>query len=127
MDAGIFSANADFFSIREVCEELGLTLRALRFYEAQGLIAPRRKNRQRFYLTMDVERLRAIMRLKSLGLLLREIQEVIQSPGDGPLGLNANLCEEVFKRLSVQRAEAEAGLAFLADAGCRCGTPEQRV
>ena len=122
MDAGIFSANADFFSIREVCEELGLTLRALRFYEAQGLIAPRRKNRQRFYLTMDVERLRAIMRLKSLGLLLREIQEVIQSPGDGPLGLNANLCEEVFKRLSVQRAEAEAGLALLADAGCRCST-----
>ena len=122
MDASSSTADAGFLTIREVCDELGVTLRALRFYEAQGLIAPKREPRRRFYCTADVERLRAIMRLKSVGLSLREIREVLQSPGDGPYGLNANLCEEVFKRLSVQRAEAEAGLAFLADAGCRCST-----
>ena len=122
MDASSSTADAGFLTIREVCQELGLTLRALRFYEAQDLIAPTRERRRRFYRTTDVERLRAIMRLKSLGLSLREIREVLRSPGDGPYGLNANLCEEAFKRLSAQRAEAEAGLAFLADAGCRCST-----
>ena len=122
MDTSSGTTDAGFLTIRAVCEERGITLRALRFYEARGLIAPKRKNRHRFYRTADVERLRAIMRLKSLGLSLREIREVLQSPGDGPYGLNANLCEEVFKRLSAQRAEAEAGLAFLADAGCRCST-----
>jgi DNA-binding transcriptional MerR regulator len=120
MDASSSTADAGFLTISEVCEELGATPRALRFYEEQGLIAPTRQNRHRFYQTKDVERLRAIMRLKSVGLSLREIREVLQSPSDGPYGLTANLCEEVFKRLSVQRAEAEAGLAFLAEAGCRC-------
>jgi DNA-binding transcriptional MerR regulator len=115
-------ADAGFLTIREVCDELGVTLRTLRFYEAQGLIAPKREPRRRFYYTTDVERLRVIIRLKSVGLSLREIREVLQSPADGPYGLTANLCEEVFKRLSVQRAEAEAGLALLADAGCRCST-----
>ena len=109
-------------TIRQVCDELSVTLRALRFYEAQGLVAPKREPRRRFYYTTDVERLRAIMRLKSVRLSLREIREVLQSPADGPYGLTANLCEEVFKRLSVQRAEAEAGLALLADAGWRCST-----
>ena len=125
MDAN--SDDAGFLTIREVCQEVGLTLRAMRFYEAKGLMAPKRKNRHRFYRTTDVERLRAIVKLKSVGLSLREIREVLQSPADGPYGLNTNLCKEVFKRLSVQRAEAEAGLAFLAEAGCRCRAPKQRA
>ena len=121
-DTSSSTADAGFLTIREVCEEVGVTLRALRFYEAKGLIAPKRKERQRFYHTRDVEHLRTIVKLKSFGLSLHEIRELLRSPGDGPYGLTANLCEEVFKRLSVQRAEAEAGLALLADAGCRCST-----
>ena len=121
-DTSSSPADADFLTIRQVCQELGVTHRTVRLYEAQGLVAPKREQRRRFYYTTDVERLRAIMRLKSVGLSLREIREVLQSPSDGPYGLTANLCEEVFKRLSMQRAEAEAGLAFLADAGCRCST-----
>src|SRR6187455_3431724 len=87
------TADAGYLTIREVCDELGVTLRALRFYEAQGLVAPKREPRRRFYYTSDVERLRSVMRLKSVGLSLREIREVVQSPGDGPYGLTANLCE----------------------------------
>jgi DNA-binding transcriptional MerR regulator len=116
------AAETNFLTIRETCEDLGLTLRTLRFYETKGLIAPKREGRQRLYHKLDVERLRKIVKLKALSLSLREIRELLQSPGEGPYGLNANLCEEVFKRLSEQRAEAEAGLAFLADAGCRCST-----
>jgi len=127
MNTSNSTADAGFLTIGEVCEELGVTPRALRFYEGLGLVTPRRTRRQRFYSTTDIDRLRAIIKLKPLGLSLREIREVLQSPGDGPFGLNANLCEEAFNRLSVQRAEAEAGLALLADAGCRCRAPEQRA
>ena len=121
-DTSSSTADAGYLTISEVCQELGVTHRTVRFYEAQGLVAPKREPRRRFYYTSDVERLRSVMRLKSVGLSLREIREVLHSPGDGPYGLTASLCEEVFKRLSVQRAEAEAGLALLADAGWRCST-----
>src|SRR5262245_19621747 len=107
MDATSNDANAGLLTIREVRQELGLTFRALRFYEATGLVEPKRQGRRRLYPTKDVERLRKIVKLKTLGLTLREIGELLQSPADGPHGLNANLCEKVFKRLSKQRAEAE--------------------
>ena len=84
------TADAGYLTIREVCDELGVTHRTLRFYEAQGLIAPKREPRRRFYYTTDVERLRVIIRLKSVGLSLREIREVLQSPADGPYGLTAS-------------------------------------
>ena len=44
MDTSSSTADAGFLTIREVCEEVGVTLRALRFYEAKGLIAPKREN-----------------------------------------------------------------------------------
>ena len=128
MDASTIPAEVGFSTLREVSNELAVTLRTVRFYEAKGLIAPRREGRRRLYSTTDVERLRTIVKLKPLGLSLHEIGELLQSPGDGPHGLNANWCKAIFERLNVQRAEAEAGLAFLRDfVGCRCGSPEQRA
>ena len=120
------TAGAGSSTIQQVRKELGGTFRTLRFYEERGLVVPRRDRTQRLYSTADIERLRAIVRLKQLGLSLREIREVLQSPSDGPYGLSQHLCQEAFNRLSVQRAEAEAGLALLADAGCRCSTTASR-
>jgi hypothetical protein len=37
METSSSAADGSFSTIRAVCEELGVTLRALRFYEAQGL------------------------------------------------------------------------------------------
>jgi DNA-binding transcriptional MerR regulator len=120
------TAESGFLTIREVCAEFRLTQRALRFYEACGLIAPRREGRRRRYAAQDVECIRTVVKLKSLGLSLKEIRELLHSPGDGPYGLNANWCRKVFDRLSAQRAEAEAGLAFLRDfVNCKCGSPER--
>jgi len=113
MDTSRSAADAGFVTIRELAEELGVTLRALRFYEGFGLVAPRRRGRSRFYHMKDVERLRTLMKLKSLGLSLREIRELLQSPGDGPYGLTANLCNELIERLSAQRDAVEAALAQL--------------
>jgi DNA-binding transcriptional MerR regulator len=120
MDTSSSTADAGFLTIREVCEEVGVTLRALRFYEAKGLIAPKREHMNRFYQTKDVKRLRKIVKLKSLGLSLREIRELLRSPGDGPYGLTANLCKELIERLSAQRDAVEAALAQLRGLGPQC-------
>jgi hypothetical protein len=37
------SGEADRFSITDLCGEFGVTARALRFYEDEGLIAPERR------------------------------------------------------------------------------------
>ena len=58
MDMHSSNADAGCMTIGEVGQELGFTLRALRFYEAKGMIAPKREGRRRLYLTKDVERLR---------------------------------------------------------------------
>lgn len=108
MDANSNTADAGFLTIREVCEEVGVTLRALRFYEGKGLIAPKRENLRRSYHPSEIKRLRSIMKLKSVGLSLREIREVLQSPSDGPYGLSADLCEEAFKRLGNSTGSAVA-------------------
>ena len=64
------------------------------------------------------------MKLKSLGLSLREIRELLRSPGDGPYGLTANLCKELIERLSAQRDAVEAALAQLRGLG---QSPTRRV
>jgi len=102
----------DALHIRDVSGEFGLTMRALRFYEEKGLIKPKRKvGRHRHYAEKDIERLRVIVTLKSLGLSLSEVRTVLASPGKGPYGLTAKLCADITVRLSTQKAEVEAALA----------------
>ena len=64
--------------IREVCEELGLSARTLRYYEELGLLpgVRRRAGGRRVYGDDELERLRFIQRLKALGLTLAEIGEL---------------------------------------------------
>src|SRR5690606_39303727 len=45
------------FSISEMCAEFGVTARALRFYEDEGLISPRRHGLSRIYSHRDRARL----------------------------------------------------------------------
>lgn len=106
-------SGATVISIRQVCDELGTTLRALRFYEGRGLVTPRRQNIHRFYSPNDVEHLRTILRLKSFGLSLREIRELLQAPGEGPYGLTADLCETLIKRLNAHKAIVDTAIAEL--------------
>ena len=109
------AVGTNLLKIGEVCEEFGLTLRTLRFYEARRLVAPKRERTRRYYRKRDIERLRTIMKLRSFGLTLREIRALLRNPGDGPFGLTTDLCEELIGRLSAQRAAAKAALADLRD------------
>ncbi len=65
------------YTITELAQEFGLTTRAIRFYEDQGLLSPQRAGRTRIYANRDRVRLKLTVRGKRLGLSLSEIRELI--------------------------------------------------
>ena len=65
------------FSISELASEFHITPRAIRFYEDQGLLAPRREGQRRIYSPRDRTRLKLTLRGKRLGLTLSEIRDLI--------------------------------------------------
>jgi DNA-binding transcriptional MerR regulator len=73
------------FSISELAREFDVTPRAIRFYEDQGLLSPRREGQRRIYTPRDRTRLKLTLRGKRLGLSLSEIRELIDmyEPGRG--------------------------------------------
>lgn len=67
----------DSYGIAELCQEFGVTARALRFYEDEGLIAPERRGLTRIYSRRDRARLAWILRGKRVGFSLNDIREMI--------------------------------------------------
>ena len=65
------------YSIGDLAREFDVTTRAIRFYEDQGLLAPRREGQRRIYTPRDRARLKLTLRGKRLGLTLSEIRELI--------------------------------------------------
>ena len=65
------------FSISELAREFDVTPRAIRFYEDQGLLAPKRDGQRRIYTPRDRTRLKLTLRGKRLGLTLSEIRALI--------------------------------------------------
>ena len=65
------------FSISELAREFDVTPRAIRFYEDQGLLAPRRAGQRRIYTPRDRTRLKLTLRGKRLGLTLAEIRRLL--------------------------------------------------
>jgi len=65
------------YSIGELAREFDVTPRAIRFYEDQGLLAPRRDGQRRIYTQRERTRLKLTLRGKRLGLSLSEIRELI--------------------------------------------------
>lgn len=65
------------FSITELADELGVTPRAIRFYEAKGLIEPQRAGATRVYTHRDRARLQIILRGKRLGFSLALVQKYL--------------------------------------------------
>ncbi len=71
------NAAADLFTVNQLAEELGVTARAIRFYEAKGLIAPGRAGTTRVFDRRDRARLMLVLRGKRLGFSLASIREFL--------------------------------------------------
>ena len=64
-------------SITELAQELGVTVRAIRFYETRGLLEPQRAGSMRVYTYRDRARLQIILRGKRLGFSLARVREYL--------------------------------------------------
>ena len=69
---------ARLYSIGDLASETGVTHRALRIYEEQGLLAPQRIGNQRIYSHRDRARLILVLRGKRLGFSLADIKEMLE-------------------------------------------------
>ena len=113
------------FSISDLAREFGVTTRAIRFYEDEGLLSPGRSGRQRVYTSRDHVRLKLIVRGKRLGFSLSEVREIIEmydlDPGES--GQLRYFLEQIKKRreaLQQQRHDIELTLDELDSIESEC-------
>jgi|KBSMisStandDraft_5_1062788.scaffolds.fasta_scaffold78895_2 DNA-binding transcriptional MerR regulator len=94
------------YSISQLCREFGCTARALRFYEDQGLVSPRRQQMQRVYSYKDRARLKLVVRGRAVGLSLAEIRHLFETYEDqGEAAQNAQALRLFRQRLEVLQAD----------------------
>jgi len=108
------------FTISDLTSEFGVTARALRFYEDEGLISPTRSGLSRNYSKRDRARLAWIMRAKNVGFSLTEIKEMIDlyDLGDGRSQqrlVTEQRCREKVRRLTQQRDDLDAAITELSE------------
>ncbi len=120
-------ATTQLFGITELCKEFGVSLRALRFYEDKGLLAPRRVNGARVYTRRDRARLSLILRAKAIGSSLAEIKRYLDLYGDHGEGQKKQVqfvidrTDAEIAALEIKRAQIDTTLAELRviNAACR--------
>jgi DNA-binding transcriptional MerR regulator len=112
-------------TIAEVAEELGVTHRTVRYYEAQGLVSPERRGTQRLYHPRDRVRLALVLRGRRLGFGLAEIRRIVDMYDDvpGERGQLEYLITQVAERradLEQRRRDLDAVLRELDEVEHRC-------
>jgi DNA-binding transcriptional MerR regulator len=113
------------WTISELATEFGTTLRTIRFYEDEGLLAPERVGTARVFRDRDRVRLQLILRGKRLGFTLAEIAHILglydETPGEQ--GQLEFLIADIGRRRAVlldKRRDLDEALAELADLEARC-------
>jgi DNA-binding transcriptional MerR regulator len=110
------------YTIAELAREFDITARAIRFYEDQGLLSPKREGvggRNRVYTARDRTHLKLTLRGKRLGLTLSEIKSIVdmyESPKDTVAQMTRFLAALAHQRetLEQQRRDIDMALAEVA-------------
>ncbi|MEJ0078511.1 MAG: MerR family transcriptional regulator [Alphaproteobacteria bacterium] len=114
---GAAGAEKTEYTIAELAQEFGLTLRALRFYHSRGLISPERDGRRRIFSRADRDRLALIVKGKKLGFTLAEISQMTEAQSGRAnahtLKLTAEKCLEQIGFFERQMREAAEALTEL--------------
>lgn len=125
------------YYIGDISKTLGLSQRAIRYYEEMGFIHPRRtEGGFRVYSDRDVDILRMVIRFKDLGLSLDEIRDLVslgheEAHGEAALRLRQALStkqrefEEKIKRYRDGIDQINRVLRILSVCAT-CGQPSDR-
>jgi DNA-binding transcriptional MerR regulator len=116
------------YSITELAREFDVTPRAIRFYEDQGILQPKRTGRSgltRVYSSRDRTRLKLTLRGKRLGLTLTQVRELIdmyETPKDASAQAKRFLAvlEQHRRALEQQREDIQVTLAEIGQHEAEC-------
>jgi len=89
------------YSIADLAREFDVTARAIRFYEAEGLLSPLRDGQRRIFRPRDRVRLLLILRGRRLGFSLAEIREILDL-FDAPQG-EAGQLDHLLAKIAERR------------------------
>jgi DNA-binding transcriptional MerR regulator len=108
-----------------LASELQVTTRAIRFYEARGLIAPVRRGTQRSYSRRDRARLKLILRGKNLGFSLEEVAQYLKLYDADPSQIAQTQMllariERAIEDLQLKRTDIDRALKELKEIRAQC-------
>ncbi len=108
------------YSIGDLSSEFGLSPRAIRFYEDQGLLSPARAGANRVYGKRDRARLMLILRGKRLGFSLSDIRQFldlydVDRTKHRQMAVTLNLTRARIRDLELQLSDITITLAELRD------------
>lgn len=110
----------DLMTIREMCDQFGVTARTLRFYEQKELLSPIRDGQKRLFTRRDRARLKLILRGKRFGFPLEEIRQLLDLYDVGDQQVTQftrtiDLAEQHLAELKSQREELDEAINDLTD------------
>lgn len=108
--------NRDLFAIADLASEFGISTRAIRFYEAKGLLSPERVGATRVFRRRDRARLILILRGKRLGFSLRDISDYLSlydADRSQQVNLLAAKVDERLASLEAQLVDLQTTIAEL--------------
>jgi DNA-binding transcriptional MerR regulator len=107
-------------SISDLAQRLGITTRTIRWYEAKGIITPRRVAGARRFSDVDARRLERVLCDLRLGFSLAEIRGWLAAENaSGPGSNRLQLLQTRRARLLALRADVETALYEIDGEVCR--------
>lgn len=104
------------WSIKQTVKKLGVSSRALRYYETRGMLQPRKIGGIRYFDEVQRERILQILRGKQLGFSLTEIKGLLDRSGDDSASAKTQaFLDAQIRFLNQKKAEIEDALSQLAE------------
>lgn len=105
------------FTMKETCNQVGLTYEALKFYCNQGLVpnVKRDKNNRRVFDSNDVAWIKSLRCLKNCGMSIQEMKEYLALclDGESSIPVRKIVLEKKRKELCLQLEQIKQSIDYI--------------